>query len=169
MRRALRTLEPGSGRSLAYGADRGAPRGPDRQRYMEAPASERAETALLHWRVYRIKAEQLANEVRSYEETFLDRISLSTADITDEASHGEATQALQQAKYERDRDEILFGRAFHFDAREGDALELRRYETSLERSLFRTLSEFRYIQDQRRDRPPPRMLDSVRSNPEETV
>jgi hypothetical protein len=30
----------------------------------------RAETALLHWRVYRIKAEHLANEVRSYEETF---------------------------------------------------------------------------------------------------
>ena len=130
----------------------------------------RAETALLHWRVYRIKAEHLANEVRSYEETFLDRISLSTVDITDEASHGEATQALQQAKYERDRDEILFGRAFDSDAREGDALgKLGRYETSLERSLFRTLSELRSIQDQRRDRPPPPILDSVRSNPEETL
>jgi len=130
----------------------------------------RTETALFHWRVYGLKAEQLAEEVRSYEETFLDRISFSKADITDEASHGEATKALGRAKYERNRNEVLLGRAFNTDAREGDAFgKLARYETSLERSLFRALNELREIQDQRRNRSSPPILDSVRLNSEEIL
>src|SRR3984893_8081529 len=57
----------------------------------------RAETALFHWRVHGLRADRLAKQVRSYEETLLDRLSFPT-DITDKASHGEATEALGQAE-----------------------------------------------------------------------
>jgi hypothetical protein len=70
-------------------------------------------------------------------------------------------EALGQAVYERDRDDVLLGCALDADAKEGDALgKLARYERSLERSLFRTLNELRQLQDRRRNRPPP-LLDAV--------
>src|ERR1700730_4276453 len=124
----------------------------------------RAETALLHWRVHWLRADRLAKQVHSYEETLLDRLSFPT-DITDKASHTEATEALGQAEDERDRDEVLLGCALDADAKEGDAFgKLARYETSLERSLFRTLYELRQVQDNRRNRPPSTILDAVALN-----
>jgi hypothetical protein len=121
----------------------------------------RAETALFHSRVHGIKAERLADQVladqvRSYE-------SFTTfSDITDEAAHSESRQALQQAKYERDRDEVLLGCAIDADAKEGDAFaKLTRYERSLERSLFRALDELRRLQDRRRNRSTPSISDAV--------
>ena len=125
----------------------------------------RAETALFHWRVHELKANRLAKQVCSYEKTFLDGLSglsFSAPEITDKASHAEATEALGQATYERDRDEVLLGRALDADAKEGDTFgKLARYETSLERSLFRTLYELRQIQDQRRNRPTTRISDAI--------
>jgi len=124
----------------------------------------RAETALLHWRVYWLRADRLEKRVRSYEETLLDRLSFPT-DITDKASHGEATEALGHAEDERDRDEVLLGCALDADAKEGDAFgKLARYETSLERSLLRTLYELRQVQDARRNRPQSTILDAVALN-----
>ena len=79
----------------------------------------RAETALFHWRVHELKANRLAKQVCSYEKTFLDGLSglsFSAPEITDKASHAEATEALGQATYERDRDEVLLGRALDADS-----------------------------------------------------
>jgi hypothetical protein len=65
-------------------------------------------------------------------------------------------------KYERDRDEVLLGRAIDADAKEGEAFtKLARYERSLERSLFRTLDELRQRQDRRRNRSSRPVLDAV--------
>jgi hypothetical protein len=115
----------------------------------------RAETALFHSRVHGLKADRLKDEIRSYELSFLTR-------FTDEAAHPEAKEALQQAKYERDRDEVLLGRAIDADAKEGDAFaKLARYERSLERSLFRALDELRQLQDRRRNRSTPSISDAV--------
>jgi hypothetical protein len=79
----------------------------------------RAETALFHWRVYGLKVGLLSDEVGSYVESFPALSFLS--EITDKAAHTEATEALGQAKCERDRDEVLLGRALDADAKEGDA------------------------------------------------
>ena len=76
----------------------------------------RAETALFHWRVHELKANRLAKQASSYEKTFLDELSFSAPEITDKASHAEATEALAQATYERDRDEVLLGRALDADS-----------------------------------------------------
>jgi hypothetical protein len=121
--------------------------------------SARAETALFDWRLWALKVRQLGDRVRPYEVTFSD---LFPPDVTDRAAHTEATEALAQAKHERDRDEILLGRALEADAKEGDALgKAARYERSLERSLFRTLDELRQLQDRRRNRRSPPILDAA--------
>ena len=122
----------------------------------------RAETALFHSRVQGLKADRLAIEVRSYEKTLLGDASFLSV-ITDKAAHSEAREALGQAKYERDRDEVLLGRAIDADAKEGDAFaKLARYERSLERSLLRALDELRQLQDRRRNRPAPPISDGRR-------
>jgi hypothetical protein len=133
----------------------------------------RAETALFHWRVHEFKADRLTKQVGSYEKTFLDGLSLpglySAPEITDKASHAEATEALGQARYERDRDEVLLGRALDADAKEGDAFgKLIRYERSLERSLFRTFDELRQIQGNRQNRPSFPISDAVTADANDT-
>lgn len=120
----------------------------------------RAETALFHSRMHGLKADRLAIEVRSYEKSpmpaFFDAI------ITDNDAHTEASQALRGARYERDRDEVLLGRAIDADAKEGDAFaKLARYERTLERSLFRGLEELRRLQDRRQTRPSAPTFDAV--------
>ena len=120
----------------------------------------RAETALFHSRVYRLKAHRLATEVRSYEVPF-GLVSLAP-DITDKAAHAEAREALELAEYERDRDEVLVGCAIDADAKEGDTFgKLARYERSLERSLLQALDELRQLQDRCRNRPSLPILDAV--------
>jgi hypothetical protein len=128
---------------------------------------ERAETALFHSRMHALKADRLAKQVRSYEHTIAD-FSFPTT-ITDKAAHTEASEALGHARYERDRDEVLLGRAIDADAKEGDAFaKLARYERSLERSLFRALDELRHIQDKRQNRPSSPILDAITLNTEGT-
>jgi hypothetical protein len=61
------------------------------------------------------------------------------------------------------RDEVLLGCAIDADAKEGDAFaKLARYKRSLERSLLRALDELRQLQDRRRKRPAPPILDALR-------
>jgi len=89
---------------------------------------------------------KLAAQVRSYESTLADFSFPSH--ITVKVAHTEATEAL--------------ARAVDVDAKESDALgKLARYERSLERSLFRTLAKLRQLQDRRRNRPSPPILDAV--------
>jgi hypothetical protein len=123
--------------------------------------SARAETALFDWRVRELQVSRLADQVRSHESTFAD-FSFATH-VADEVAHTKAKEALARAKHARDRDEVLLGRAFDADAKESDALgKLARYERGLEKSLFRTLDELRQLQDRRRNRPSPPVLDAVR-------
>jgi hypothetical protein len=111
----------------------------------------RAETALIHSRVQGLKADRLKIEASSYVETVGDFMGLSSH-ITDKAAHTEAREALERATYERDRDEVLLGRAFDADAKEADTFaKLARYETRLERSLIRNRNELQQLQDKRRN------------------
>ena len=122
--------------------------------------SARAETALLHWRVYWVKTIRLGERVHSHEKSAFDVSSLTI--VADQALHSEATEALGEVEAERDRDEVLLGCAFDADAKEGNTLtKLARYETRLERSLFRNLNELFRIQDKRRNRRPSSISDAV--------
>jgi hypothetical protein len=121
---------------------------------------ERAETTLFHSRIHGLKADRLAAQVRSYEETFRG----PSFETKDKAAHTEASEALARAKYERDRDEVLLGRAIEADA----FARLARYERGLERTLHKALDELRYIQDKRQNRPSSPILEAISLNTEGT-
>jgi hypothetical protein len=126
----------------------------------------RAETALFHWRAQGLKADRLAERISSYERASLGMGTFSfPIKAADEASHADAVEARRRANDERDRDEVLLGRALDADAKEGDAFgKLARYETSLERSLFRTLYELQQVQENRRNRSAPPILEAISLN-----
>jgi hypothetical protein len=112
-----------------------------------------------------LKADLLGIEVRSYENHLHFPL-----DITDKAAHAEAREAARRAGYERNRDEVLLGRALDADAKDGDTFgKLIRYERSLERSLFRTLDELRQLQDKRRNRPSSPISDAVTLDANDTL
>jgi hypothetical protein len=129
--------------------------------------SARAETALFHSRIHGLKADRLEIQVRSYVKTIPD-FSPTTV-ITDEVAHTEASKALQCARHERDRDEVLLGRAIDADAKEGDAFaKLSRYERSLERSLHQAHDELRQIQEKRQNCPSSPISDAIMLDSEDT-
>ena len=78
----------------------------------------RAETAVFHSRVQGLKADLLGIEARSYEKTITDHLHFPL-DITDKAAHAEAREAARRPGYERNRDEVLLGRALDADAKDG--------------------------------------------------
>jgi|TARA_Y100000294_G_scaffold162286_1_gene167296 hypothetical protein len=131
---------------------------------------ERVEVALFHWRGYALKANSLQAKVSSFEKhetiykdtqtnQILAEFAAQTGSeivttITDEAAHAKATTELNQARFERSRDETLLGRSFNEDANDADAFgKLSRYETSLERSLLRNLDALHRLQRDRQAAP----------------
>src|SRR5262249_34141624 len=73
-----------------------------------------AEALLFHSRMHAVKADRISSEMRSYEKAALPGLLVTV--ITDETAHTEASEALRCATYERDRDEVLLGRAIAADA-----------------------------------------------------
>jgi len=127
-----------------------------------------AEALLFHSRMHAVKGVRISSEMRSYEKAALPGLLVTV--ITDETAHTEASEALRCATYERDRDEVLLGRAIAADAKEGDAFaKLSRYERSLERSLLRALEELRKLQDRRESRPPSPIFDAITLEAGETA
>jgi hypothetical protein len=127
-----------------------------------------AEALLFHSRMHAVKADRISSEMRSYEKAAFPGLLVTV--ITDETAHTEASEALRCATYERDRDEVLLGRAIAADAKEGDAFaKLPRYERSLERSLLRALEELRKLQDRRESRPPSPIFDAITLEAGETA
>lgn len=73
--------------------------------------------------------------------------------VEDEAAHADATQAAKDARGVAWSVPALLGAAYRADATGADALtKLSRYETTLERSLFKTGEELRRLQELRHER-----------------
>jgi hypothetical protein len=122
---------------------------------------QRAEVALLHWRVYSCEVERRLPVVRSFEKTIPTpfcppQLHEYETVTTDEAEHAKAGQALEEVRHERDRQEVFLGRSFHADATDSDAFgKLARYETAIDRGFYRTLHELQRLQAARQGRPVP--------------
>ncbi len=128
----------------------------------------RAERALFESRIHGLRADRFAKQVASYQRSILDLASIGT-NITDKGSHAKAKEALGRAESERDRDEVLLGRAIDADAKEADAFtKLARYERSRERSLYRALGELRHEQDKRRNCASSPISDAITLDTEDT-
>ena len=106
----------------------------------------RVETGIFAWELYGELLERAQQEAQSYEWSLLDRIG-STDEITDKQKHQEALAKAQEMKSKQDADTATLGRTFMRDADQANAFsKLSRYETAIERSLYRALHELQRLQ-----------------------
>jgi hypothetical protein len=118
----------------------------------------RLEAEVLTHRFNTTIADRAAAEAKSYEISPL-RAVLAENDkttITDEERHWEAVQRGAEAEKRLLSDENALGEAFIKDSDASNALtKLARYETWMERRMFRTLHELQRLQAARHGRPSP--------------
>ena len=105
------------------------------------------ETGVLTWEYYQMLLDNAQAKIRGYEN---DLFSIPRTQIEDEDAHEEALEQWEDLVVERDDIVPVSGQAFRQDAGGADALsKLARYETTLENGLYRALSQFRELQENR--------------------
>jgi hypothetical protein len=126
----------------------------------------RVEAGIFAWELYGELAERARQEVRKHEKTglaqMLEDTSLPSV-ILDEKKHKEALSKAQEMKAKQDAETATLGRTFIRDANEANAFsKLSRYETNIERGLYKALHELQRLQASRRAEgsvPPPAAVD----------
>jgi hypothetical protein len=124
------------------------------------------ETGIFIWERFEELAERAEREAKVYEKRYyphglFDR--KPEIEITDEKSHGEALSRARRMRSEQDEETASLGRTFARDADGANAFsKLSRYETTIERSLYKALHELQRLQAARRADgkvPPPVAID----------
>jgi len=122
----------------------------------------RVESGIFEWEHYEELAEQAEEEARRYEENKTDAFFGPEIEITDEARHEEAMARARRIRSQREGQTVSLGRTFARDADGANAFtKLSRYETAIERQLFRALHELERLQVARSggDVPAPHVVD----------
>jgi len=128
----------------------------------------RVEAGIFVWEHYEELLERAREEVRTYErDTLVDFVENqygSSTRITDEHKHREALSRAQEMKAKQEEaGTATLGRTFIRDAETTNAFsKLSRYETTIERSLYKALHELQRLQAARSAQgnvPPPAALD----------
>ncbi len=125
----------------------------------------RVEAGIFTWQHYEELAEQAQEEARSYERDrqLEDLMKAYGTNITDEQKHKDALSKAEENKAKQDTETAKLGRTFIRDASEANAFsKLSRYETAIERSLYKALHELQRLQAARLTRgnvPPPMAVD----------
>jgi hypothetical protein len=104
----------------------------------------RVEAGIFAWELYQELAEQAEREARHYESSSSIDDLLAAADthITDEKKHKEALSRARRMRSEQEAETATLGRTFARDADRANAFsKLSRYETAIERGLYRALHE----------------------------
>jgi hypothetical protein len=117
----------------------------------------RVEAGVFAWQFYGEQVKRAADEVRRYEkhESLYDddlvQSLMTRVTITDEQKHLEAQARVREISAMRDTENATLGRTFVRDAEGANAfLKLSRYETAIERSLYKALHELQRLQAARR-------------------
>ena len=126
----------------------------------------RVETGIFAWELYGELAERARQEARAHEKTGLDQLrenaSLPSV-ILDQRKHEQALSEAEEMEAARDSETATLGRTFIRDADDANAFsKLSRYETTIERSLYKALHELQRVQAARRGvgaLPPPAAID----------
>jgi hypothetical protein len=118
----------------------------------------RVEAGIFSWEFYGELAERAEQEARGYEKHFVDFFmetvevtpdgrDMPRIEITDEAKHQEALAKARKMRAEQDTETATLGRTFVRDADKANAFsKLSRYETTIERSLYKALHELQRLQ-----------------------
>ena len=105
----------------------------------------RVEAGIFTFELYQELAERARQEARSYEKSHIEKVLEDTrgpTTITDERKHQEALSKVQEMQDKQDTETATLGRTFIRDANEANAFsKLSRYETTIERSLYKALHE----------------------------
>jgi hypothetical protein len=128
----------------------------------------RMEAGVFAWEFYGELVKRAAGEVRKYEihDSPYDDLTQSLmrrVTVTDEQKHLEAQARVREISAMRDTENARLGRTFIRDAEGANAfLKLARYETPIERSLYKAPHELQPLQAARRadgSVPPPVAVD----------
>ncbi|HEV2091768.1 MAG TPA: hypothetical protein VGR18_01245 [Rubrobacter sp.] len=123
----------------------------------------RVESGIFAWERSEEMAERAEREAREYEsddDKFYDL--LFGPEITDEKRHGEALARARRMRSEQEAETATLGRTFARDADKSNAFsKLSRYESSIERQIYRALHELERRQAARSGTAltPPQILD----------
>src|SRR5215211_5575474 len=137
----------------------------------------RVEAGIFVWELYEELAERAEHDVRGYESYLSDILddlgpSFEPPTITNERKHREALERAEEMRVKQNEEAATLGRTFARDADKANAFsKLSRYETAIERQLYRALHELERRQAARRGAAltPPHVLDvEVSGMPEET-
>lgn len=105
------------------------------------------ETGILAWEYYGIQSDRASREVRKYEDNQLSSLFGETT-ITDEHKHEQALKKVREIDEIRESEIPTLGMAF---MKAQDAFtKLARYETTIERSLYRALEHLERLQTSRK-------------------
>jgi hypothetical protein len=104
------------------------------------------EAGIFAWELYGELVERAQQEARTHERTFLETM-VSEPEILDERKHREALQQAKELDAKREAETNALRRTFQRDADKTNAFsKLSRYETAIERSLYRALHELQRLQ-----------------------
>ena len=125
------------------------------------------EAGIFAWERSEALAEQAEREARTYEdrwdpELLAEVMTRMDATVTDEEKHGEALSRARRFRDEQKEEAATLGRTFARDAEKANAFsKLSRYETTIERGLYKALHELERRQVARRggDVPVPLAMD----------
>src|SRR5215211_5918366 len=124
---------------------------------------ERVEAGIFAWQLYGELRERAQREARSYKRNILDDIVEQDTTITDEHKRQEALSKAQELNAKQEAETATLGRTFIRDANAANAFsKLSRYETAIERSLYKALHELQRLQAARGadgNAPPPVAID----------
>jgi hypothetical protein len=103
----------------------------------------RVEAGIFAWERLEELAERAKRHARAYEQWFEDDfIKYANIEINDGDKHREALSRAQQMRSEQEAETATLGRTFARDANGTNAFsKLSRYETTIERGLYKTLHE----------------------------
>ena len=107
----------------------------------------RVETGIFTWELYEELSEQAKRKARSYESYLGDILANLGPDfqaptVTDKEKHKEALAVAQEMKTKQEGETATLGRIFARDADKANAFsKLSRYETTIERGLYKALHE----------------------------
>jgi hypothetical protein len=95
-------------------------------------------------------ANRAEREARAQESTLSDLMAFADTTIGDEGKHREAQQRAQEMRVKQDAENTALGRTFARDDDSANAFsKLSRYETAIERGLYKALHELQRLQANR--------------------
>jgi hypothetical protein len=104
----------------------------------------RVEVGIFSWEHHEELAERAERKARGYEleQSLAELMRLSNAEITDIEAHEKALSRAREIRSEQEAEDVTLGRTFARDADKANAFsKLSRYESAIERQLYKALHE----------------------------